>query len=48
MEDRIKLLIQLLNNIDTKGQENLNNLLASIQLATGLLQDLQNGGSQND
>lgn len=37
MEDRLKLLLQLLNQIEVKGANNLNNLLASIQLVEGLL-----------
>lgn len=47
MEERLKLLIQLLNDTEVKGQKNLNNVLASIQLATGLLNELgQKEGSQ--
>lgn len=37
MEDRLKLLLQLLNDVEVKGAKNLNNLLASIQLVNGLL-----------
>lgn len=47
MEDRLKLIIQLLNDTEVKGQKNLNNVLASIQLATGLLNELgQKEGNQ--
>lgn len=41
MEEKIKLIITALNKVETHGAENLNSLLASIQLATQILQDLQ-------
>lgn len=37
LEKRCQLLLKLLNDIEVKGANNLNNLLASIQLVEGLL-----------
>lgn len=42
-QDRLTLLLQLLNDIEVHGQKNLNNLLASIQLTQGLMEEEQHG-----
>ncbi len=38
-QDRLNLLFQLLNQIEVHGQQNLNNLLACIQLVQGLKEE---------
>ncbi len=42
-QDRLTLLLQLLNDIEVHGQKNLNNLLACIQLTQGLMEEEQHG-----
>lgn len=37
---KINLVIKLLNNVETKGSANLNNLLGAIQVLEGLKQEL--------
>lgn len=41
---RIDLAIKLLNEVETKGSRNLNNLLGAIQLLEGLKQEVAPGG----
>ena len=41
---RIDLAIKLLNEVETKGNRNLNNLLGAIQLLEGLKQEVTPGG----
>lgn len=41
---RIDLAIKLLNEVETKGSKNLNNLLGAIQLLEGLKQEVAPGG----
>lgn len=43
MTDKLSILLSLLNDIDTKQKRNLNNLLLSIQIVEGLLEESKNG-----
>lgn len=45
MTDKLSILLSLLNDIDTKQKRNLNNLLLSIQIVEGLLEESKNGGN---
>ena len=38
-KQKIDLIIKLLNEVETKGSKNLNNLLGSIQLLEGIRQE---------
>lgn len=45
MTDKLSILLSLLNDIDTKQKRNLNNLLLSIQIVEGLLEESKNGSN---
>lgn len=45
MTDKLSILLSLLNDIDTKQKRNLNNLLLSIQIVEGLLEESKNGAN---
>lgn len=46
--DKLNLILQLLNRIEVKGEPNLNDLLAVIQLTKQLIAEVNNNGMDSN
>lgn len=47
MEKKLRMILVLLNGIEIKGEKNLNDMLAAIQMTRDLLKENSNGMDSN-